>query len=357
MKYKKFLWTFFTCTFILAIIYSTFIFIKDPLGYYDLEEESSYYYHNGRYQLPSFVRNLDYDTIIIGPSMSQNFNEQVLNKELDVQSLNAALSASSAKEQNYLYTLANESNENLTNVFWEINFDSLHGSEDRVNEESGAFPKHLYTKTTLDDFKYLFSYLAGEVYIEKVKAERRGDPTRSVYEVYKFGKGVPPLNPNDYRGTEVTDNDNDVPDGVGLQEMKQNFDVNIYPVLKENTDQNFKLYYAPYPILYQIFNYNRSKQAFMDRLLMKEYVYSRVKDLEHVQVYDFQTETEITFNLRNYVDGSHYDHAVNDWMTYELNNNKYLQSENSTEENAKILLKQVEGFSGEQLGEGKISEK
>ena len=350
MGYKKFLLSFVITTFIFITIYSAFIYIKDPIGYYHLKEESSYYYSNGRYQLPSFIKNLEYDTIIIGPSMSHNFEEKKVDRIFQVKSFNASLSAASAKEQYYVYHLANSTHSELTNIFWEINFDSLYGSKDRVNEESGKFPTYLYNENPIDDFKYLFSYMAGETYVNTIKAEKRNDPKRSPYEVYKFGKGVPHLNPDEYRGTKAENNENPIPEGLSYSDMKANFDENIYPILKENPNQNFKLFYTPYSIIYHIYNYNRSKQAFIDRLLIKEYIFERVKDLNNVQIYDFQTEKKVTFNLNHYVDPSHYYSYINDWMTEELNKETYLQTETTTTFNKDELLKQVEHFSGKQLG-------
>ncbi|MEQ2528576.1 hypothetical protein WMO40_17975 [Bacillaceae bacterium CLA-AA-H227] len=350
MEYRKFILCFVITTMTFVSIYSYFIFKKDPIGYYNLQENSEYYYYNARYQIPAFIKNLEYDTVIIGPSMSQNFDEDKINLIFEVESYNASLSAASAKEQNYIYNLSSSSHPKLKQVFWELNFDSLYGSVDRVNEDSGEFPTYLYNKNKMDDLKYLFSYYAGEALHDKIEAEKGEALKQTPYGIYKFGKGVPHLIPEQYRNEKAVSNENPVPEGVGFKDMKANFDENIYPILKGNPNQNFKLYYTPYSILYHIFNYNRSKQAFIDRLLLKEYIFERVKELKNVQIYDFQTERKITFNLNHYVDNSHYFAYINDWMIKELNQDTYLQTEKTTKLSNKVLLEQVEKFSGSQLG-------
>jgi hypothetical protein len=350
MGYKKFLISFLTTCLIMAGLYSLLIFRIDPLGYYNnLIEKSHYYSVNGRFQLPAFIKNLNYDTVIIGPSMSQNFREKVIDHELNVKSFNAALSAASAKEQNYIYQLANNTHKDLKNVYWEINFDSLYGDSDRVNEESGVFPKYLYNNIVLDDYKYLFSYYAGELYFSRLKAERIKAGLRTPYDVYKFGYNVPPQTPKQYKDTKVINNNNPVPEGVSFRDMKENFDVNILPVLKDHPEQSIKLYYTPYPITYHIFNYNRSRQAFIDRLKIKEYIFEQVKDLDHVEIYDFQAESKVTFTISNYLDGSHYFMTINDWMVKQFAEHNYLQTMESTTRNNKLLLEQVEKFSVKQL--------
>ncbi|WP_223592217.1 hypothetical protein [Neobacillus bataviensis] len=349
MGYKKFFIYFLITGVILAGLYSLFIYKKDPLGYYHLKKESRYYSNNGRFQLPAFIKNLDYDTIIIGPSMSQNFNEQTIDQELHVKSFNAALSAASAKEQNYVYQLANKTHHNLKTVFWEINFDSLYGESNRVNNDSGTFPAYLYNTFPLDDIRYLFSSYSGELYFDSREAEKTNASVRTPYNVYKFGSGIPGQTPEQFKDTKVVNNQNPVPDGVSFQDMKENFDSNILPVLKEHPNQEFKLYYTPYPITYHVNNYNRSKQAFLDRLKIKEYVFRQVKDLNNVEIYDFQTEKKVTYTISNYLDGSHYFSTINDWMAQQFAQKAYLQSEEKIQENKAKLLDQVEHFKWKQL--------
>jgi len=349
MGYKKFLIYLLTTTLIVSGLYSFLVYRIDPLGYYHLKKESHYYSVNGRYQLPAFIKNLDYDTIFIGPSMSQNFNETLIDRELKVKSFNAALSAASTKEQKYIYQLSNATHTNLKNVYWEINFDSLHGEVDRVNEESGVFPAYLYNTFPLDDIKYLFSYYAGEIYFDRLEAEKQKQLLRAPYNVYKFGFGIPAMTTEKLKETKTKKNKNPVPEEVSFQKMKDNFDVNILPAIKEHPEQAFTLYYTPYPITYHIFHYNRSQQAFIDRLKMKEYIYDQVKDLKNVVVHDFQAESKITFNPTNYMDGSHYFMDTNDWMIKQFATQNYVQTADTLKANNEKLLAQIENFSLKQL--------
>lgn len=352
MSYKKFLLYFMISTLIIAGLYSAFIYAKDPLGYYKLEKESKYFYTNGRYQLPAFIKNLDYDSIIIGPSMSQNFHEEIIDEVLGIRSFNAALSAASAKEQNYIYQLADKTHENLNFVFWEINFDSLYGASNRVNEDSGEFPSYLYNTFPLDDFRYLFSYYAGEMILEKQDTLKTATEVKIPYQIYKFGQGVPPLRVEPYKRLEIEyENNKPVPEGVSFEDMKKNFDTNILPVIQKHPEQKFILYYTPYPVVYHIFNYNRSYEAFIDRLELKEYIIEQVKELKNVEVHDFQAESKVTFKISNYMDGSHYFAVINDWMTEQFANKAYQQTVETTKQNNLLLLKQVEGFDYRQLKE------
>lgn len=349
MSYKKFLLSLLAVCLILAGIYSSFMYVKDPLGYYHVKKDSRYYNTNGRYQLPAFIKNFDYDTIFIGPSMSQNFIEKNIDRELHVKSYNAALSAASAREQRYIYELADSSHKNLKNVYWELNFDSLYGDTNRVNEESGAFPAYLYNTFPLDDIKYLFSYYAGEAYLETRKAEKENRPIMNPYDMFKFGFEVPPVDPKDYKKSKPVKNKKPIPDGVSFQDMKENFDQNILPAIKEHPNQIFNLYYTPYPITYHLFHFNRSEQAFIDRLKMKEYIFKQVGHLDHVNIFDFQTESTVTFTISNYMDGSHYFAEINNWMIKQFAQKSYVQTPDSIQKNNKKLLEQVENFSSKQL--------
>lgn len=348
MKDKAFLMVYGGICLCLVLLYTSMIYLLDPLGYYKVIEKSQYYAMNARYQLPSFVKNLDYSTIVIGPSMSLNFDEKVMDQQFHTKSYNAALSAASAREQRYIAELAIDTHPNLNQLFWEINFDSLSGDTDRVNEEAGGFPAYFYTTNPVDDIQYLFSYYPLQEY-QKRRETPEETKYKTPYELYKFGRYVKSMTPDKITDKTVKNNQNPAPEPVSFQKMKENFDENIWPIIAEHPDKNFILYYTPYPITYHIFNYNRSSLAFIDRLEMKEYVFQKLKDYPHVKLYDFQTRQDITFNMENYVDGSHYYQSINHEMMSYMSQHSPIQNQDEIKNNNTALLEQVEHYRFEQL--------
>ena len=61
----------------------------------------------------------------------------------------------------------------------------------------------------------------------------------------------------------------------------------------------------------------------VDVINFKEYVSSSLLDCKNVDIYDFQIANEITTNLSNYKDLTHYHQKINSWILQQMKENKY----------------------------------
>ena len=129
----------------------------------------------------------------------------------------------------------------------------------------------------------------------------------------------------------------------------KSFDANVMPLVKNNPDITFKLFYAPYPIVNHFSFYRKNPQYLEERAKFKEAVYEKISQYDNVQLYDFQTESTITYVAKNYMDSVHYYRYINDWMIDYMAEYKGISSK---EENDKIIEEfrnQIINFNVEQL--------
>jgi hypothetical protein len=76
----------------------------------------------------------------------------------------------------------------------------------------------------------------------------------------------------------------------------------------------------------------------------KKYVYSATKELGNVRLYDFQVAKEITHDLANYRDLSHFHQRINTWMLEQIAADRYRVNAETVERYHAELLAQVEDF-------------
>lgn len=329
----------------------TINYIIDPLRFY--RDDSIFqvkYSTKERYQVPGLVKNKEYDTLMIGTSMSLNFKESEMNEAFGGKTLNAAMSAASTYEQSLLLDLALQKDEEIKQVFWEMNPDSFSGDAKRVNDEQSEFPYYLYDQNPLTDFRYLCSMFPLTEYKEMMFSYLKGNTDNMDAEtLFKFEYPDHYLKLDDFKNIGASKNDKPADKNVSLETMLAHWDENILPVLKENPDIDFTLYFTPYSVVYHIYALDWSNGKFYDRLELKREIFKDIESLPNVKIYDFQDEQEITHNVSKYYDPSHYEPKINSWMIQQMKNTKPIQTEEEYEEKIKALETQVLEVSGDKL--------
>lgn len=308
--------------FVLAIILiiSSFNFIIDPHHFYRTDS----FYHPqyseslARYQLPGLIKNLDYDTLMVGTSMSRNFSEEYMDDVLNHETFNAALPSGKAREQAMIVDLSLE-NQNVENIFWELNMYSFEGDPNEVLKQNSPFPYYFYDENPITDLKYLVSWDTMKRSFETLN-EYKDYQELDIYKIYKFGDDVPPLTEESVE--EITH----IKTNRGLEyrytssAKMASFEKNVLPFVKENPDVEFTFYYVPYPITNHLYFYNLNNKYIDEREQFKLKVFAALQKYKNIRVFDFQDEMEITHTIGNYMDSVHYymetNHDLFDDMVY-----------------------------------------
>ena len=100
MSYKKYT----KCTLIFflvaMIIIGGFVYVIDPYFHYHKPFFSYFKLDNQRYQNDGIAKNFDYDAIITGTSMTENFKTSEFDELFNVKSVKMSFSGGSFKEIN-----------------------------------------------------------------------------------------------------------------------------------------------------------------------------------------------------------------------------------------------------------------
>lgn len=81
-----------------------------------------------------------------------------------------------------------------------------------------------------------------------------------------------------------------------------------------------------------------------DYVKFKKYVYNVMKNYPNIKLFDFQNEKNVTHNLANYKDTTHYHQKINFWMLDCMKNNTYLVSKDNIDKMTGELIKQVHRY-------------
>ena len=125
-----------------------------------------------------------------------------------------------------------------------------------------------------------------------------------------------------------------------FENLKNSFEFNFISLIQNNPNTNFIFFYPPY----SVFSYKQWKENFIlnDIIQFKKYMTKRLSEFSNVAIYDFQSAIEITTNLNNYKDFTHYHQNINNWMIEQIKVKNYLVTHYNIESHIDNLNIQIE---------------
>jgi hypothetical protein len=323
VKYKasqsrKFLLQFLAMILLFALLAGSFVVIVDPLEFY--RKPSFYtpkYSWQERYQNPGLARSYTYDTIILGSSMTENFLPSEVGAKLGGSVLKLSIEGSTAREQSLTANVAFRTGQ-VKQVLWGLDYFAFRGNN--VSDQ-GEFPYYLYDNNVFNDYKYIFNESnIQDAYAALRESKERAATHPTLEKLYnwdksvKYGSQLVIKNWESARYNEAAYGDNEDP----LDSVKQSFDDNVLQIVKDHPETKFYFYYPPYSILRQQVWYMTNPERYDNQLEMKRYMFHQLSAYSNVSIYEFQTDTGITYNLDNYKDLSHHSGAINSLIVNDI---------------------------------------
>lgn len=311
------------------------IFLVDPFFHYRYPNLSlNYRFDSERYQNDGIIRHFEYDAIITGTSMTENFKKTECDTLFNVNSVKIPFSGSTFKEtcdtlkRSFIY------NENTKMIILSLDYQNLLLDSNLYNPQY-TYPTYLYDDNVLNDVNYLLNKDVALKTLSTLKINAIDNTTLSFddYEYWsdRFAYGKEAIMAINKRAEIVSDTYN------LSQEEKQllldNIRVNISSLAQEHPNTTFYLFFPPYSILY----YDTLKrQGELDKLLlMEQMVIEELLQYNNVQLYSMANETDVISNLDNYIDTKHYSGRINSWILQCMNKGNYLLTSDNYKEYVK----------------------
>jgi len=297
-----------------------FNYVYDPFQFYRLHAgESPRFSQNERYQNPGLLRHLDYDTIVVGSSISQNFSPEMF-AGAGWNLLNVTASGSGS----YLHRLiidAALAQGKAKRVLRELRYGNFSGGVKYVNQER-ALPDFLYQGTLERPFQYLLSLDLLEKSWQVASGTDDRVPLELVHAWYpqqkfKFGtlhylreyrincQGFDPVQ-------EMLRTQPSQLEPGAAEALRENLEVQ----LQRFPDVEFIAYYPPISYL----NGYGDRTVFRNRMAFRRATFELAKRYPNFQVYDFSILEDVVDKPYRFKDPLHFDLQTQRTIARELSN-------------------------------------
>lgn len=335
---KRWIIAFFAFVLAVVLFLSAAAYVIDPFLQFRAKDDT--YLLRGWFVDSGLVRNYDYDTLIIGSSMVQNFDMDLWRKKLGGKPLHIGMGAISAVEIGELMNIAYDSGK--ADKFFICVDQYLFSSDASVSH----FPEYLLRNDILSRLRYMLSYEVWFRYIPVDIAFMALDLMGvALPEKYAEKKSIDRL--GDWRL--------DFPPGTAGREAVlryyQKGQFSVSAVDTENLDQRMKeridrfldsfsyergehvFFFPPYSSLFWC---GAQSDGYFNAYMQVKRYFAEQAMRRGAAVYDFQG-ADCTVDLDNYRDATHFMPVVSDWIIDCFARGDYLM----TRENISSLLDMV----------------
>lgn len=275
-----------------------------------------------RIQAPGLIRAFiverdDYDTVIIGASLTQNFSPTRVTQALSGEkALQLGLSGGSPREQNHVLEQALKT-QKIKKVLIGIHAFYLNNNVDRLGRED--FPAYLYSGFPA---QYLLSLhtikQAALLLLQRTNWKKDVDEVvnwtesqKNVFKSFNSNRNLEQLAAQLEKARRKSP-------AATMEPHTGKFlsiDKYILDVARKNPSVTFYCILPPYSTL----NYALMDKKRMHALLsMEQYLIEKSYELKNLRVYCFQDQFQITDNLANYRDLEHFSEQVSNFLLKKL---------------------------------------
>lgn len=331
-----------TCACGLIVMAGMTIFADPYFHYHFPNEKLSYTLNNERYQNDGIMRHWDYEAMIIGTSMTENFKTSEMDSLFSTSSIKVPFSGASYKEINDNINRAIKYNLDLKIVVRGLDYSMFWTSADYYRYDKSTYPEYLTNDNLLDDVEYLFNK---ELFINNVcpvlltySADggtiTSFDDAHNWHSYYTFNKEAVLAT---YTRAETVDSSVEV-SAEELAEFKENIEQNLVQTVKDNPDVEFYYFMTPYSVCY--WDELNQTGCIEKQLLGEQLIIEALLPYDNVHLFSFSDDFSLTTDLNNYKDIAHYGQHVNSYMLTCMKNGEH----RLTEENYEEYLKNIENY-------------
>lgn len=271
------------------------------------------------YQCIGSIKNFDYDALIVGSSVSENFNNTWFDNKFGCKSIKAIRSYGATADLCYFVDEAFENHE-LKYVFYNLDPASLKSGQELTFEETGC-PMYLYDDNPFNDVQYLFNK---DVLFERIPYMLAHSLSGDYDEGTSYNWGQwKEFNLDMCTGLYLRHANITAMNDIHKYDSELNGNIErIGNMVSAHPDTTFYIYMPPYSMLWWDNTYREGDTEFY--LYAMEKTINELSSYENVEFYYFMNDREIITNLdSNYMDTLHFSPAINSYICESLSEDAY----------------------------------
>ncbi len=294
----------------IALIIGTVVLI-DPFEIYHQATAFTPPIENGTqiYSNAGIAKSYEYDSVVIGSSMTENFLPSQLDSLFGGQFVKLPINAGSPYNHKQMMDMAFATHD-VRRVLYGVDVELYTYFYKTPKCE---MPDYLYDFNPFNDVRYWFNKSVLARYIPRCLAawgERDPDLRDTMYtwgDLYPYGEEYAladtPITGEAFEQTPPEDNPK------MSQQTMLNVTHNVLPFIKAHPDTEFLFFFPPYSLA-MWYGFYRSG-VLNDHLNQKEAIIAALLPYDNAKIYDFQARTDWITDLDNYIDASHYGPWIN----------------------------------------------
>ena len=338
MKAKNWLIGWFVMTVAALAFIGGWVVKVDPFMHYHKPDTDKYYYtlNNERSQNDGIIRHFDYDALITGTSMTENFKTSEFDDIFGVHSIKVSFSGGSYKEMNDNIRHALERNPKCKTVVRALDYDMLVYDKDFMRTDLGVFPTYLYDDNPFNDVQYLYNkdIIFGKVYeMEKARKQEGFVPGITSFDDYAAWQNWYTYGINSILPYGISYQEPGEPVYLADDEREhviENVQQNVVDLAKEYPDVDFYYFFTPYSAA----NWSGlvNDGTIYWKLEAEKIAIEMILECDNIHLYSFNNCYDITLDLNNYMDGNHYGGWVNSLILQWMKDGEYQITKDNYEE-------------------------
>ena len=342
---------------VIALLPGVLVMYKfDPYLFLGTQPEQRIYVPNERFQIPGMARHEDYDTIILGTSMVENFSDKYVSEKLGAKALRLPVNASYITEQKMVLDIA-EKHKDVKTVIWAVDYRTVDITLGDVYTKNVKFPKYLYDEKVINDWKYVINHNNFYMALKQFQMRETGTnpynyfiTDREVLNTWNWQRFGRDLLLTDYKALYLGEKDvYDKINHLPLEVVKKTIDEELIKAIEKYPDTRFVLMFPPKSILW--FKLLDQKGILEDKLAALTYVVDKATAYPNCEVYNFQNVFELTEDLDIYLDITHYSNKGNTFMTDAIAEKQYMTNPDAFRKDCEELIDRVRSDAINQLAE------
>lgn len=260
-------------------------------------------------QNPGMAKHLEYDSVILGSSMTVNFDTRWFDELMGLNTIKLCYSGAYPKDQANIMDIIFDSGHRVDTVFLGVDVMTYSGG---VDETKYPIPAYLYDDDLVNDVRYIFNKDVLLNYVLRPLADPDRTDLATVYqswwtdEYYNIQWVMHNYEPPERVETEAD------PEAY-IEAVRKNLRANICPYIEQNPDTEFYIFFPPYSILY--WNDVMTENHLEATLAEYQYIADTLLSYDNVRMFFFASQEQIVTDLNNYADYTHYHKDINRYMT------------------------------------------
>ncbi len=309
--FKKFIVCFISLTLAALIGIGSIIYAFDPFNVYRADKDMrKIIYQSPYYQNVGIAKYTEYDTLITGTSMTQNFRAWWFDEKFGCKAIRLSFDGGIISDFKSLLDAAVTNNKQLKTVYFGLD-NYLITDDSDLKKNTERIPGYMLDNNPFSNIKYLLNKDVLFDNLATYHSYRKLD-TYDFYDMHSWDM----LNPVYGREVVLKTNirlkaEEKKPNDYFIKPCNRLLET-LEPIISGNKNTEFILFAPPYSILYW---YTQKQAGTLDATLYSlEYVYGKLLQYDNVRMYYFQNDFERITDLDNYKDNNHYSTDYNKFM-------------------------------------------